>query len=90
MANPFYSAVAQQPQANGGPIEFMNMVQQFKSNPMGFILQRRLNVPAEIANDPNAILNHLLQTRQISQAQVNFAYQKLQNGGINRSWQINK
>jgi len=55
----------------------MSMLQQFKSNPMQFLLQRRLNVPQNIANDPQAILNHLLQTGQVSQEQVNRAYQQM-------------
>ena len=56
----------------------MMMLQQFKSNPMQFLLQRRLNVPQNMANDPNAIMNHLLSTGQISQQQVNQAYQMAQ------------
>ena len=56
----------------------MGMLQQFKSNPMQFLLQRRFNVPQNIANDPSAIMNHLLSTGQISQQQVNQAYQMAQ------------
>lgn len=51
------------------------MLNQFKANPMQMLLQRRLNVPANIANDPSAILQHLLSTGQINQGQVNSAYQ---------------
>ena len=56
----------------------MGMLQQFKTNPMQFLVQRRFNVPQNIANDPNAIMNHLLSTGQISQQQVNQAYQMAQ------------
>ena len=56
----------------------MQMLQQFKSNPMQFLMQRRFNVPQNMANDPNAILNHLLSTGQVSQEQVNKAYQMAQ------------
>lgn len=62
----------------------LQMVQQFKQNPLGFLLQRRLNVPPNVANDPNAILNYLLSTGQINQNQINMAYQTLQNGGMRR------
>lgn len=34
-------------------------------------MQKKLNVPANIVDDPNAIMNYLLQTRQITQQQVN-------------------
>lgn len=62
----------------------LQMVQQFKQNPLGFLLQRKLNVPPNVANDPNAILNYLLSTGQVNQNQINMAYQTLQNGGMRR------
>lgn len=68
--NPFYSA------SNSGNI--MTMLQQFKSNPMQFLLQRKFNVPASMTNDPSAIMNHLLSTGQVTQQQVNNAYQMAQ------------
>lgn len=55
----------------------MQMLQAIKSNPVGFLMQRRMNIPANIANDPQAILNHLLQTGQITQEQLNRAYQQM-------------
>ena len=55
----------------------MAMLQQLKSNPLQFLLQRRMNIPANIANDPQAIVNHLLQTGQVSQEAVNRAYQQM-------------
>ena len=57
--------------------QLLQMLQQFKQNPMQFLIQKKLNVPQNIT-DPNAILNYLLQTGQISQAQVNNAYQMAQ------------
>ncbi len=56
----------------------IGMLQQFKSNPVQFLMQRKLNIPQGIANDPNAIMNHLLSTGQITQQQVNQAYQMAQ------------
>ena len=58
----------------GNPLQ---MLQALKSNPVQFLLQRRMNIPANIANDPNAIIQHLLSTNQISQEQVNRAYQQM-------------
>lgn len=54
----------------------MQMMQQLKANPMAF-LQKRFNLPQNIGNDPQAILNHLMQTGQVSQGAVNRAYQQL-------------
>ena len=61
------------------PMNIMGMLQQLKANPMQILLQKRMNVPQGIPmNDPQAILNHLLQTGQVSQQQVNQAYQMAQ------------
>lgn len=56
----------------------MMLLQQLRQNPMQFIMQRRFNVPQNMVNDPQAILNHLMQTGQITQQQVNNAYQMAQ------------
>lgn len=58
--------------------QMLQMLQQLKANPLQFVLQRRLNIPQEIANDPNAIIQHLLSTGQITQQSVNNAYQMAQ------------
>lgn len=45
--------------------------QQFRANPMQMLMQK-YNIPQNIdANNPNDILQHLLNTGQVSQAQVN-------------------
>lgn len=59
------------------PMNFMQMFQQFRSNPMQMLMQSRMNIPNGM-NDPNQILNHLLKTGQISQEQINSAYQMMQ------------
>lgn len=60
------------------PNEIMSILPQFKANPLGFLMQRRLNIPGDIGNDPNAILQHLVQSGQVSQQQINSAYQMAQ------------
>ena len=59
------------------PMQLLQSLQQFKANPMQMLMQRRFNVPPNMANDPQAILNHLMQTGQVSQDAVNRAYQQL-------------
>jgi hypothetical protein len=63
------------------PLQMMQMVSQFKQNPMQMLTQMKLNVPQNIMNDPQAIINHLMQTGQVNQQQVNQAYQALQRFG---------
>lgn len=60
------------------PSNMMQMLEQFKANPVQMLMQMKLNIPANIANDPGAILNHLMSTGQVSQDQVNRAYQMMQ------------
>ena len=62
----------------------MQMLPQIKANPMQFLLQRKLNVPQTMMNDPEEITNHLLSTGQITQQQLNIAYQMAQQMGFHR------
>ena len=66
MNNPFYNASSQ-----GG---MNNMLQQLKANPAMFLAQKGIAIPQGMT-DPNAILNHLLSSGKISQAQINNAFQ---------------
>lgn len=59
----------------------MALLGQLKQNPMQFLMQRKMNIPQGMANDPNAILNHLLSSGQVTQEQINRAYQMAQQMG---------
>ena len=49
----------------------MSMYSQFRSNPMA-MLKQAYNIPQNIdTSNPNNIIQHLLDTGQVSQAQVN-------------------
>lgn len=67
--NPLYSATVQ----NNNPL--MASLKALQQNPMQFLAQRRLNIPQSIQNDPNAIIQHLMNTGQISQEKYNQASQ---------------
>ena len=51
----------------------LQMAQQFRQNPMA-LLSRRYNIPANIRG-PQDIIQHLLNTNQITQEQLNGAMQ---------------
>lgn len=53
----------------------MNQFRMFRQNPMQFLMQRGMNIPQNIQNDPNAIVQHLLNSGQITQQQYNQAAQ---------------
>lgn len=55
------------------PMQFMQMYQQFRQNPMA-LLGRRFNIPQGM-NSPQDIVQHLLNSGQVSQMQVNQAMQ---------------
>lgn len=51
--------------------DVFNVLNQLRTNPMQ-LLSRKYNIPQNVnLQDPNAIIQHLLNTGQISQQQVN-------------------
>ena len=61
MANNLFNSL------NGGQANLMSQMNQLRSNPVQFLLQRRLSIPNEIQNNPQQIVQHLLNTGQMSQ-----------------------
>ena len=62
------------------PLQIMQMVNQVKSNPMSMLGQ--LGVPQSMANDPNAIIQNLMNSGRISQEQYNKAVQQAKQMGM--------
>lgn len=59
-----------------------SLYNQMMQNPMA-ILTQRFNIPQDInMNDPNAIIQHLLNTNQVTQEQVNHAMNMRNNPAI--------
>ena len=74
--NPFFSAL-------GGAARGMNPMQMFaqlKANPLGVLKQYGFNVPDNLS-DSNAIIQHLMNSGQISQQQYERARQMAQRFG---------
>ena len=67
MSNPLYNSMQQPSMAL--------MLKNLKQNPVQFLMQRKFNIPQDITNDPNAIIQHLMRTGQVSQQQYNKAMQ---------------
>ena len=49
-----------------------NMIMQIQKNPSAFLSQRGCNIPKDI-NNPNDIIQYLMNTGQISQQKYNWA-----------------
>ena len=63
----------------GNVNDLMNIFQQLQSNPMQ-LLNQRFNIPQNIdISDPNAILQHLMNTGQVNQNQINQVMQLKNN-----------
>ena len=58
-----------------------NLMQQFQMNPMA-MLQRKYNIPSNITQ-PDQIVQHLLNTGQVTQQQVNHAMSMRNNPMFN-------
>ena len=70
MANPLFSAL-------GGGNNMMQMLTQLKQNPLALLQRAGFNIPANL-NSPQQIIQHLTQTGQINQNQLNQAQQMAQ------------
>ena len=50
---------------------FLNQFKGFVQNPVQFLLQRRLNISQEALNNPQAAVQQLMNSGQMSQTQFN-------------------
>lgn len=76
--NPLFNALGGMAMGGMNPMAMLN---QLKANPLSFLRQKGFNVPDNLSN-PNDIIQHLMNTGQINQAQYNQARQMAQQYGI--------
>jgi len=74
MANQLYNEQMQQ--------GFMNQFNSFMQNPMQFLMQKKINVPQQLAGDPHGAVQHLLNSGQMTQEQLNSLTQMAQKMGV--------
>lgn len=55
----------------------MQILSQLKSNPMQMLSKAGYNIPDNISNNPQAIVQHLLNTNQITQQRLNYAINRV-------------
>ena len=77
MGNPLFNALGGMATGNNP----LAMLQQLRSNPLGFLRQKGFSVPDNL-NDPNQIIQHLMNSGQVSQSQYEQARQITQNFGM--------
>lgn len=74
MANPLF----QEQMSNN----MMGQFGMFMKNPMQFLLQRKINIPQQYANDPHGAVQYLLNNGQLSQDNLNQMMSFAQNMGV--------
>lgn len=74
MANPFFNAL-------GGGSNPMTLLSQLQANPLAVLRRAGYNVPENVSS-PQAIIQHLMNSGQISQQQLNSAQVMAQNFGM--------
>lgn len=52
---------------------FMNRFQQFRQNPMAFLMQQKMDIPQEYVNDPGNAIQYLVNNGKITQQQLEWA-----------------
>ena len=58
--------------SNGIPFnQFFNNFRGFMGNPIQMLMQNKINIPQNMAKDPNAIIQHLMNSGQMNQSQYN-------------------
>jgi len=70
MSNRLYQSMMPQ-QASS----FAQALGALKKNPLQVLAQMGMKLPDNVGNDPNAIIQHLMNTGQVSQAQYNAVMQ---------------
>lgn len=76
MANPLFQMMN-----NGLAGNIMQMLPQFKQNPLGALTGAGYNIPANM-NNPQQILQHLVQSGQVNQGQLDYAQRMAQMLGL--------
>ena len=74
MGNPLYNEQTQQ--------GFKSQFATFMQNPMQFLMQRKINIPQQYANNPREAIQYMLNNGQMSQGQLNFLTMKAQEMGF--------
>lgn len=54
-----------------GPNSLMGQFQSFMSNPIGYLIEKKINIPQQYMNDPQQAVNYLISSGQMDQQTLN-------------------
>ena len=74
MSSPLYDEFGMSPGMKG----FADSLAKLMKDPVGFLAQQGLNISPNIAKDPYAIVQSMLSSGRVTQAQVNDAMNRMQ------------
>ena len=57
----------------------MQMLEMFKQNPMQILMQKGIRIPQELSNNPQSIVQYMLNNGMVSQQQVNQVMNMVKN-----------
>lgn len=76
--NPIFEATNNQNPKS--PNDIVRQFGSFKQDPFGFMMKRKgINIPSEYRNDPQAAVQYLLNSGQMSQEQLTYIQNVAQN-----------
>ncbi len=81
MANAIYEQLNGN-QTQNNTFDFQSQFQLFRQNPIQFMAQRNLNIPAEYQNDPHSAVNYLIQNGQMNSGAMQKVMGTLQRMGF--------
>ena len=54
-----------------GPNSLMGQFQSFMRNPIGYLIEKKINIPQQYMNDPQQAVNYLISSGQMDQQTLN-------------------
>ena len=54
-----------------GPSSLMGQFQSFMRNPIGYLIEKKINIPQQYMNDPQQAVNYLISSGQMDQQTLN-------------------
>ncbi len=82
MANSVFNQLNRNSNNSQSNNDFQSQFNIFKQNPIQFLMQRNINIPAEMYNDPHSAVEYLVQNGRMNPQAMNKVMATLQRMGF--------
>ena len=82
MANSVFNQLNRNSNNSQSNNDFQSQFNIFKQNPIQFLMQRNINIPAEMYNDPHSAVEYLVQNGRMNPQAMNKVMTTLQRMGF--------